>query len=261
MGAATAARTVHVEHCMGTVFSIDVRDAGEWSDAIADVVAWLHHVDAVFSTYRPDSDVSRLRRGELRVPDADPSVAAVLELCAQVQAQTHGYFTALPDGRIDPTGLVKGWAVEEASRLLRRHGSANHAVNGGGDVQLAGEVEPGRPWTVGITDPRNRTRVLTTVAGRDFAVASSGVGERGLHVLDPFTGAPARGTAGTTVVGPSLTFADAYATAALVMGPDAVRWIDTEVPEHAVLVVDADGSESRSRRWPAVDHVFLPGGR
>ncbi|HVU93189.1 MAG TPA: FAD:protein FMN transferase [Jatrophihabitans sp.] len=249
----TPARTVHVEHCMGTVFSIDVRDPGQWQPAIAEVVEWLHSVDAVFSTYRADSDVSRLRRGELRLGDAHPSVADVLDLCAQAQADTHGYFTALPDGRIDPTGLVKGWAACEASRLLRRRGSANHAVNGGGDVQLAGEAEPGRPWTVGIVDPRERTRVLTTVAGRDFAVASSGVGERGLHVLDPFTGVPATGAVGTTVVGPSLTFADAYATAALVMGPDAVRWIDAERPGYAVLVVDADGTEVRSRRWPRVD--------
>jgi len=242
-------RTRYVEHCMGTVFSVDVRDRGEWSAAIDDLVDWLHRVDEVFSPFKPGSDVSRLARGELRLADADPEVRTVLELCAEVSATTEGNFTALVDGRIDPTGLVKGWAVERASALLRRHGSANHAVNGGGDVQLAGEAAPGRPWTVGIVDPNDRTRVLTTVEGRDFAVASSGPAERGAHIRDPFTGRPAAGLAGTTVVGPSLTRADAYATAAFVMGRDAVRWI-AGVPEYAVLAVFPGGATVASRGWP-----------
>src|SRR5438874_199280 len=129
----TPTRSRHVEHCMGTVFSIDVRDPGEWSAAVAEVVGWLHRVDAVFSPFKPGSDVSRLARGELRLADAAPEVRVVLELCADLTATTEGYFSALVDGRIDPTGLVKGWAVERASELLRRHGSENHAINGGGD--------------------------------------------------------------------------------------------------------------------------------
>jgi len=244
------ARTRYVEHCMGTVFSVDVRDRGQWSEAIDAVVDWLHRVDEVFSPFKPGSDVSRLARGELRLADADPEVRTVLDLCAEVSATTEGYFTALVDGRIDPTGLVKGWAVERASVLLRRYGSANHAVNGGGDVQLAGEAAPGRPWTVGIVDPNDRTRLLTTVEGRDFAVASSGPAERGAHIRDPFTGAPATGPAGTTVVGPSLTRADAYATAAYVMGRDAVRWI-AGVPDYAVLVVEPSGAALTSTGWVA----------
>lgn len=244
---ATLPRTVHVEHCMGTVFSIDVRDPGDWSAAIADVVGRLHHVDAVFSTYRPDSDLSRLRRRELRLADADPDVAVVLDLCAQVQRETGGHFSALSGGRIDPTGLVKGWAVEAASRRLRAHGSAHHAVNGGGDVQLAGEAAPGRPWTVGIADPHDRTRVLTTVRGHDFAVATSGTAERGTHLTDPFTGRPVTHLASATVTGPSLTRADAYATAAFVMGPAALDWI-TASPDYAVLLVDPDGAVTCSPR-------------
>jgi thiamine biosynthesis lipoprotein len=244
-----ATRTVHVEHCMGTVFSIDVRDPGDWTEAIADVVAGLHRVDAVFSTYRAGSDISRLRRGELRLADADPDVAVVLDLCARLQQETGGHFSALSGGRIDPTGLVKGWAVEAASRRLREHGSANHAVNGGGDVQLAGEAEPGRLWTVGISDPDDRSRVLATVSGRDFAVATSGTAERGAHLTDPFTGRPVTHLAAATVTGPSLTRVDAYATAAFVMGRSAPAWIDT-VPGHAALLVDPDGGRHTSSAWP-----------
>jgi len=241
-------RTVHVERCMGTAFTIDVRDPGNWREALADVVGWLHHVDTVFSTYRPDSDINRIQRGELRVGDAHPEVAHVLELCAQVQVTTGGAFSAMPHGRLDPTGLVKGWAVELASRRLRAHGAVNHAINGGGDLQLAGEAAPGRPWAVGISDPRDRSRIASTVTGRDFAVATSGVAERGHHILDPFTARPVGVLGSATVVGPLLTFADAYATAAFVLGRQALRWIE-EVDGYEVLLIDADGAASASRGW------------
>src|SRR5437879_5077032 len=116
----------HVEHCMGTVFTIDVRDPGDWSAATADVVMWLHAVDLTFSTYRDDSDISRLRRGEITLQDADRLVTEVLDLCVLMQRETGGYFTALDSGALDPTGLVKGWAIERASEMLRRAGSNNH---------------------------------------------------------------------------------------------------------------------------------------
>jgi thiamine biosynthesis lipoprotein len=248
---AAAPRTVHVEHCMGTVFSIDIRDAGNWDGPLAGVVAWLHHVDAVFSTYKDDSDISRIRRGELRAVDASPDVLTVLDLCAQVQVATSGAFSAMPAGRLDPTGLVKGWAIEHASALLREHGSANHAVNGGGDMQLAGEAAPGRPWRVGISDPFDRSRVVTVVPGRDVANATAGTAERGPHITDPFTGRPATGLASATVVGPSLTLADAYSTAAFVMESRALPWADG-VPGYEVFLVMKDGSTCASRRWQGV---------
>jgi thiamine biosynthesis lipoprotein len=241
-------RTVHVEHCMGTVFTLDIRDEGDWHDAVQDAVSWLHQVDTVFSTYRPSSDISRMQSGKLRGVDAHPDVRTVLELCAQVQTTTDGHFSARLNGKIDPTGLVKGWAVERASEILRRHGSVNHAVNGGGDLQLAGESEPGRAWRVGIADPRDRSRVLTVVTGRDFAVASSGTSERGQHILDPSTGQAPHGYVSATVIGPSLTFADPYATAAFVMGRAAADWVRT-VDGYEAMLVSADGAVSSSAEW------------
>lgn len=233
---------------MGTVFTIDIRDAGDWAGAIGSVTTWLHFVDATFSTYRVDSEISRIRRGELRVADADPHVAEVLDLCADAQRVTRGYFTTLPDGRLDPTGLVKGWSIERASELLRKAGSGNHAINGGGDMQLSGDAEPGRPWTVGISDPHDRSRVLSAVTARDIAVATSGIAERGRHIVDPFTGRDAVGLSSATIVGPSLTDADTYATAAFVMGKSAIAWVESLESYEGLLVAD-DGAVHRTSGW------------
>ena len=233
-------RTVHVEHCMGTVFSIDIRDPGPWDEAITQVTAFLHRADALFSTYRPGSELMRVRRAELALADADPSLAEVLGLARQLEQETGGYFSTSWGGSLDPTGLVKGWAIERASEILRRHGSSNHSVNGGGDIQLAGESAPGAPWRVGIIDPLDRARVLTVVTGRDFAVATSGTAERGEHIVDPLRATCPAELASVTVVGPSLTRADAYATAAFAMGPEAPAWLES-VPGHDGLVVFAGG--------------------
>lgn len=245
---------MHVEHCMGTVFSIDLRDeppSGDWAEALRDAVALLHHVDAVFSTYKPESDLSRYRRGELALRDADPWLATVLELCADVQAETYGYFSARWREGIDPTGLVKGWAIEQASDVLRAAASRNHAVNGGGDVQTAGEAAPGEPWRIAIVDPTDRGQVCEVVTGRDLAVATSGSSERGEHIVDPFTGRPAVALASATVVGASLTRVDAYATAAFVMGESALSWLDA-LEGYEGLVVTHDGEVRTTRRFPGV---------
>jgi thiamine biosynthesis lipoprotein len=229
--------TIWVEPAMGTVFSVDIRDAGSWEPAVAALVHWLHHVDAAFSTYRAGSDISRLRRGELAVADADPLVAEVLDRCVEMQRATDGYFSPRYAGAVDPTGLVKGWAIERASAILREHGSTNHAVGGGGDIQVAGEAAPGRPWRVGISDPFIRDRVLTVVSGTDFAVATSGTTERGPHIVVPFTGQAASGLTSVTVVGRSLTEVDCYATAAFAMGPDeGLGWIERRRGVEGMLV-------------------------
>jgi thiamine biosynthesis lipoprotein len=214
----------HVEPVMGTVFSI-VAEAGEGTAAgIAAAVARLHAIDAKFSTYREDSAISRLARGE--PAERDPEVAEVLRRCAEVEADTGGAFTAYPAGRLDPSGWVKGWAIEEVDHLLQAAGSRNHLIVGGGDVQARGEAELGRPWTVGIADPRHPDRYAALVSGRDFAVATSGTAERGAHIIDPATAEPATGFASVTLIGTRIAVTDAYATAVFAMGPEhGLEWV------------------------------------
>ncbi len=243
-------RTVHVEHCMGTVFSIDIRDDGDWRAPIAEVVTWLHHVDEVFSTYRPDSVVSKLDRGEIELADCSAEVRDAFATCADLARATGGYFSIRPAGRLDPSGFVKGWAIERASELLRSRGSRNHAVNGGGDVQLAGSRSPGSSWRVGINDPAKHGQLAAVVSAADAAVATSGTAERGAHVTDPLTGQEATELASVTVVGRHLARADAYATAALAMGPACLPWLE-ELSGYDALVIGADGQRWQTTGFPA----------
>jgi FAD:protein FMN transferase len=230
----------HAEPCMGTVFSFDLRPPYPSPGALEEVIAWLHRMDATFSTYRPDSDISRLGRGEVRVADCAPEVAEVLDRCDAMTEATGGCFSASAGGVLDPSGLVKGWSVERASAILRAAGSTRHSVNGGGDIRLSGESGPGRPWRVGIAHPLRPGALAAVVSGRDLAVATSGTAERGAHIVDPRTGRPAAGLAAVTVVGPDLTTADAYATAAYVMGDEAREWIGG-LPGYEAFAVTATG--------------------
>lgn len=224
------------EPVMGTVFSFDVRgDVGAGVRAgLETAVAWLHEVDEVFSTYRPDSDTCRLDRGEISVYECHPMMAEVIDLGLRASADSGGAFSLHPKGRFDPSGVVKGWAVEQASELLRLAGSAGHLVNGGGDIQTWGGNGRGGGWRVAVVDPFDKRRPLVVVgapADRGFAVATSGVAERGAHIVDGRRlGAPGQGLGGPwasiTIVGGSLAEVDVAATTAFALGADGLDWVE-----------------------------------
>ena len=213
---------------MGTAIGIDVRDPEVVRPALDPVFDWLRSVDERFSPYKPDSEVSRLIRGEIQEADASRDLADVLGLCEGLRPLPGGYFDIRrhrPDGRPDPTGLVKGWSVERAAAMLDLAGAQDFTINAGGDVVARGGAEPGKPWRVGIRHPREADKVAAVLEVRDLAVATSGSYERGEHIVDPHTGAAPDGLLSITVVGPSLTYADAFATAAFAMGRDGIAWV------------------------------------
>jgi thiamine biosynthesis lipoprotein len=222
---------------------------------------WLRWVDDIFSTYKVDSEISRLARGEVDIGDCAPEVALVLDLCHEVGRSSGGYFDAWATGALDPSGLVKGWSVERASEMLAEAGSANHCINAGGDVRVRGSPESGRLWNVGIVHPFDRGALTIVVVGSDIAVATSGTAERGDHVYDPHTREPVADLVSVTLVGPELTFTDAFATAALAMGTKAIDWLPA-LPEHDAYVVDATGhawwTAGMSAYAPALDDAAGP---
>ncbi len=244
-----------VQQVMGLPISFHVRGprAREQgvTDAVAAAVARLRADDSEFSTYRADSAVTRIQHGLLTIDDASPRLRRVAALCEEASERTDGAFSAwIPrDGRrvFDPTGLVKGWAVEESFELLladlRALGAHDLLVVAGGDVALACARTDTPDWVVGVEDPRDRARLLLQLPMRRGAVATSGTAARGLHVFDPRTGSPADALLSATVVGPGLIWADVDATALLACGGDA-PWFAPH-PQHAALLVAPDGSTRR----------------
>lgn len=221
-----------VEHVMGMAVAIEIRDEIP-SGAVERTLTWFRHVDRVFSPYRSDSEISRIARRTSTRQLTSPAVRAVLAQCDRLRALTGGFFDPLATGRLDPSGFVKGWAVERAVELLEQAGATRLAVNAGGDAVVRGEV----PWRVGIQHPIERERLAAVVELRDAAIATSGAYERGSHIINPHSKRPAEGLLSVTVLGPDLGFADAYATAAFAMGHSAPQWLATVEGYEAMAIL------------------------
>ncbi len=224
---ATSGR-LRVEQIMGTAIGIDLRDAAVPESAVEEAFDSLRRADAQFSTYRPESEVSRLGRGELSLAECSLELRRVLALAEQLRDESGGHFDVRghrADGGLDPSGVVKGWAVEEAAWTLDAAGARNFAINAGGDILVRGEPEPGLAWRIGIRHPIQANAIARVLELRDGAVATSGAYERGEHITNPLTAAPPQDWLCITVVGPSLTLADAYATAAFAMGAGGLAWV------------------------------------
>lgn len=251
MIAAHENRLVEIAEAMGTVVSIHGVGIDEtpFREAAAACIRELSEAERVFSTYREDSDVRRIQRGEWGIAEASPWVPEVNEACAVFEKRTRGRFSAHWAGTFDPTGFVKGWAVERAARqhllpLLDATDAVAVGIDVGGDLQVFTAPGSSWNWRIGIVDPADRSRLIATVPLRNGAVATSGSSERGLHVFDPRTHEPITALASATVIAAGLTEADVWATAALVAGDDL--WWISDAPHTSGLLVAGDGGV---RRW------------
>jgi FAD:protein FMN transferase len=237
--------TRRVEHVMGMPVIVEVRDDEPADEAIDTLFAWLRFVDDTFSTYKDDSEICRLRRDELALEDAHPDVRWVLARCEELRATTDGYFDAYAGGDLDPSGLVKGWAIERAAGILEEAGLRDFAVNGAGDIAVRGE------WRIGVQHPLLRDKIAATISLTDGAIATSGEYEKGEHVLDPHTGKAPAGILSVSIVGPDLATADAYATAAFAMGERAPYWT-ARLHGYEAMTILADESVLSTPGFPRV---------
>jgi FAD:protein FMN transferase len=217
----------HVREVMGMPVTIVVADDGEAAvRAVDEAFGDFAFLDRTFSPFLPDSSVSRINRGELLIHESGELVLRAADLCRLYEQATAGYFSAWPEGLFEPSGLVKGLAIDRACSILDRHGCRNYFIDAGGDVQTRGVSAAGRPWRVGIRHPVSRGEVVRIILAEDLAVATSGTYEKGDHILNPHTGSPAREWLSFTVVGPDIFNADVYATAAFAMGTDGLGFIE-----------------------------------
>ena len=214
--------------------------------AWARALSVLHQADRVFSTYRADSPVSRLARGEIGLADCPSEVAEVLALSELARVESDGAFDVHlvdPDGRavLDPSGVVKGWAVQRASQVFEALADTDYCLSAGGDMVCRVAHRDRPAWRIGIEDPNRPSRIVAVVPLRTGAVATSALTHRGAHIVDARTGEVPTGVASVTVVADDLTWADIDATAAFAHGEDALRWLGTR-PDRRGLVVWADGT-------------------
>jgi thiamine biosynthesis lipoprotein len=224
---------------MGTVISLDLRDDHVPAAAVDAAFTWFHDVDARFSTYRQDSEVSRMRRGTVTDTGCSADMREVLAICDAIHRDAEGAFDVHATG-FDPSAVVKGWSVDRAVAMLEHAGARNFSLSAGGDIVARGQPEPGRTWRIGIRHPDDADKVAAVIAASNCAVATSGAYERGEHIIDPRTGRPATGVVSMTVVGPLLAYADGYSTAAYVMGEAGVSWV-AHRPGHEAYAITPAG--------------------
>lgn len=210
---------------MGMPVTVHVVDEVARHNAIDAAFDDFALLDQTFSPFIRDSAVSRINRGELRSEDAGPLVNQAIDLCRLYEKATDGYFSAWIEGRFDPTGLIKGWAIDRACSILDGSGYHDYYVDAGGDVQTRGRNAKGGLWRVGIRHPLQRDKVARVVMASGLAIATSGTYEKGEHILDPHSGKPANAWLSFTVVGPDIVQSDVFATACCAMGPSGLDFV------------------------------------
>lgn len=240
---------------MGTIVTIDAYgeladDARGRARALARARAGLQLADALFSTYKPDSPISQLRRGEIDEAALAEPIRCVLERCRELRDLSQGWFDpwSLPGG-VDPTGYVKGWAAQQALAVLNTIAPCV-IVNAAGDLVVSAALPDGSPVRAGIVDPANRHQILV-VAEVTAALATSGTAERGAHLFDPFTGRAQARAASASVCGADLGTADALATALAVAGRQGLAMIE-QISGYEGLVIEEEGRQLSTSRFPRV---------
>jgi len=195
------------------------------TDAAESLFAHFRRIDERFSPYIETSETARIDRGVIDPREASPEMSELLRLAEQTRAETGGYFDVNFGGRFDPSGLVKGWAIRKAARILDEDGFHSFCIEAGGDIETRGANEQGAAWTIGIRSPFHPEEIVRTVRLHDAGIATSGTYIRGEHIYNPLTGGRAREIASLTVVGPDVYEADRLATACFAMGLDGIAFL------------------------------------
>ena len=228
----------------GTVVVVEATSSGldevAVKAAIDEVQDFFYQVDRDFSTFKSDSQVSRIRRGELSIDDSSKYVQQVWALCEFSRDLTLGAFDPWKaEGGFDPSGLVKGWAAEVAAQMLVEAGVEKVLINASGDIVLRGGKPEGGPWNIGIASPDDVEKYVKFFDVVDGSVATSGDYEKGAHIVDSQTGLIAIGARSATVIGPDGAICDALATALMVDGVDAQKWISRpELTEYSFWTIN-----------------------
>jgi thiamine biosynthesis lipoprotein len=226
---------------MGMPITLEVLDPAASSETLEMVFAYFDYIDHTFSTYKEDSEISRINQGRLALAQASEDMQTIFALSEWTKKVTDGYFDILRNGSYDPSGIVKGWAIFNAAEMLREQGFANYYVDAGGDIQMAGTNAQGQPWRLGIRNPFNPQEIVKVLTVSNCGVATSGTYVRGGHIYNPKdSGQLVTDIVSLTVVGPDIYQADRFATAAFAMGPAGIVFIEN-LPGFEGYMIDRNG--------------------
>lgn len=228
-------------HMMGMPVNLRITDHDAAVEHANAVFGYLLQVDRRFSTFLPESETERINREELHISDASPEMRTVADLCEKTRLETDGYFNSRYGGRFDPLGVVKGYAIEQAAKLLESRGLCNFFIEAGGDIQTSGCKARGEKWRVGIRNPFERNGIISIVELSGEGVATSGTYERGRHIYDPVHRRIADSVASVTVIAESVCDADRFATAAFAMGSEGIQFLQ-RMPRIEGCVINLDGT-------------------
>lgn len=226
---------------MGMTITIEIIDRGAEEKIFDQAFAYFSHIDEKFSTYKHTSEIAAVNDGKITGNEQSEEMRLILALCEETRRATGGYFDIkTPSGKLDPSGLVKGWAILNVAQLILKNGFRNFYVDAGGDIQTCGRNTDGVEWSIGIRNPWNEAEVVKTVYASDKGVATSGTYIRGLHVYDPKRdGAPVNDIVSLTVIGPNIYEADRMATAAFAMGKAGINYIES-LPGFEGYLIDTE---------------------
>ncbi len=213
---------------MGMPVTVEIGDSSAQKNDLEKIFSYFQYVEDNFSKYKETSEVSKINNGEICEAEYSKDMKTILKLSEETKHLTGGYFDIVTaEGKIDPSGLVKGWAIYEASKLLQANGFKSYYVDAGGDVQTYGLNSNGEKWSVGIRNPFKMDEIVKVLYLGDEGIATSGTYIRGQHVYDPFQQQkPITEIVSLTVVGPNVYEADRFATAAFAMRENGIQFVE-----------------------------------
>ena len=247
---------------MGTGFLIQIEDnvydaeLTRFCDGAMDV---LRDADEVFSLYKPESEISLLNAGSKSWDSASSVQRKIRADAIDWKKVTQGFFDPVsPEGRYDPSGLVKSWAARNAAQYLEANGVREFTLNAGGDIHLSHDLTSPLLNKVGLSNLRSISDVaagsnmVLDLAGSELrAVATSGRSERGEHIWRTHSSSD---YIQATVVAKDLVLADIWATALISGGAAALKLFTDKVQstDAVALVTTRDFGFTASKGFASV---------
>ena len=227
---------------MGMHITVEIVDKQVTSEIFEEIFSYFTAIDGQFSTYKNDSEIMHINRREISKDNYSSEMQEIFLLAEKTKQETFGYFDIKKsDGTLDPSGVVKGWAIKNAAKILLKKGYKNFYIDAGGDVQSYGLNQEGQEWIIGIRSPFNLKDIIKVVRVRGQGVATSGSYIRGEHIYNPHM--PEKkliDVVSLTVIGSDILEADRFATAAFAMGKEGINFIE-QLPGFEGYAIDSMG--------------------